>query len=744
MALALFGLVLVCYWPALSGALLWDDPAHVPRPELRSWSGLGRIWTDAHATQQYYPVLFSAFWVEHRLWGDATLGYHLVNVLLHAASSLLLALMLRRLWSPPDDPAGAGASGGRVVPAGAEWMAALLFAVHPICVESVAWITEQKNTLSTFFYLLAALTYLDFAANRRWRAYALASGLFLLALGSKTATVTLPAALLVLLWWRHGRLSWRRDVAPLAPWFLAAAAMGLFTSWVERKVIGAEGADFELSGFERVMLASRTIWFYLGKFTWPIDLNFFYPRWDVSAAAAGWAGYLAATLGVTFVLWWWRHRSRGPLAVWLIFIGTLFPILGFFKVYFFIFSYVNDHFLYLASLGLIAAVTGGTALLLAGAPAWVRTSALVLFGLLLAGLTWLSHQQSRLYRDNETLFSATIAKNPDSWMGHHILGFALAKSPDRHAEAIIQFREALRLNPEYPDAHLALAVELAREQEHKAEAIAHYEKALELRPNYVEAHNNLAVELARQPEHTAEALTHLETALRLKPEFTEAHRNLADLLARLPDRKPEVIAHYEEALRFRPDSAEGHAGLANLLATLPARLPEALAHYEQSLRINPDSAGVHFNFANALARLTDRRSDALSHYETAVALKPDYAAAHANMGNVLATLPDRKAEAIMHYETALRLNPALAGVHHNLANQLAQIPGREAEAISHGEAGLQLEPGNVDACNTLAILYARQGQLGKAEALWEKALQLNPNFEPARQNLRLLEQMSKH
>ena len=161
MVLLIFGLVLFCYWPALRGAILWDDPAHVPRPELQSWQGLGRIWTDIHATQQYYPVLFSAFWVEHRLWGDNTLGYHLVNVVFHTLSCCLLALLLRRLWGPA--PTGESS----VVPVGAEWFAAALFAVHPVCVESVAWITEQKNTLSLVFYLLAAFVYLDFAERRQ-------------------------------------------------------------------------------------------------------------------------------------------------------------------------------------------------------------------------------------------------------------------------------------------------------------------------------------------------------------------------------------------------------------------------------------------------------------------------------------------------------------------------------------------------------------------------------------------------
>ena len=205
-----FAVALGVYWPALHGGLVWDDDAHVTRADLRGWTGLGRIWTELHATQQYYPVLHSAFWVEHRLWGDATLGYHLVNVLLHATAACLLALALLRL------------KGDRL----AAWLAALLFAVHPVCVESVAWISEQKNTLSLVFYLLAALVYLDFDARRRWTSYAGALGLFVLALGTKSVTATLPAALLVVLWWRKGSLSWRGDVAAAAAMVGAGAWLG--------------------------------------------------------------------------------------------------------------------------------------------------------------------------------------------------------------------------------------------------------------------------------------------------------------------------------------------------------------------------------------------------------------------------------------------------------------------------------------------------------------------------------------
>ncbi len=626
----IFLLVLACYWPALSGAVLWDDPAHIPRPELRTWAGLGRIWFDLRSTQQYYPVLFSAFWFEHQLWGDHPLGYHLVNVVFHASSCCVFALLLRRLWSRPALATGGGNATGFPVPAHAAWLAALLFAVHPVCVESVAWITEQKNTLSLLLYLLAALVYLDYAERRQPAQYAGAFVLFLLALGSKTVTATLPGALLVVLWWKHGRLSWRRDVVPLLPWFLAAAGVGLLTSWVERKVIGAEGASFDLSALERLLLAGRTIWFYLGKLAWPSNLMFFYPRWDVPAAGLGWIGYLLAAAAVTIGLWTLRRRTRGPLAGWLLFVGGLAPVLGFFNVFFFQFSYVNDHFQYLACLGPIAAAAAGVAWALALAPGWMRLAGKIGCGVLLVTLVFLSQRQSALYHSNEVLFRDAVARNPDSWMGHHILGFALAKTADGHAEAAAHFQEAIRLNPAYPDAYLYLAIELSRLPGRSPDAIKLLEHAIELRPRYIEAHNALGVELARQPARLPEAISHYEEALRLKPDFSEAHFNLANALANQPGRQSDAVLHYQQAIRLNPDFARAHCALAFLLSRTPGQADEAIRHYEEALRLNPRFLEAYNGLGIVYAQL-GQLDRARAQWEAALRIEPGFESARRNL-----------------------------------------------------------------------------------------------------------------
>ncbi|HEU5080818.1 MAG TPA: tetratricopeptide repeat protein [Opitutaceae bacterium] len=654
--LLIFTCAIACYWPALHGAILWDDPAHIPRAELQSWRGLARIWTETRATQQYYPVLFSAFWFEHKLWGDDTFGYHLVNVIWHAGSACLLALLLRRLWnSPAANRAGDGASVGWTVPEGTEWFAALLFTVHPIAVESVAWITEQKNTLSLLFYLAAANVYWKFHDTRRWPTYAVASGLFALALGSKTATVTLPAALLVVIWWKNGRLT-KRDVLPLASWFVGALAMGLFTSWVERTFIGAEGIAFDLTFPQRLMLAGRVLWFYIGKLFWPAELNFFYPRWDVARDAMSWIVYVVATGASTIALWFLRRRSRAPLAAWLLFVGALFPILGFFKVFFFVFSYVNDHFVYLASLSFFASVSASLALALGRAPVALRRTAQAGCLVLVVVLALQTHRQSALYRDNETLFRATAAKNPESWMAHVLIGYALGSQPGRRAEAIEEYRTALRLNPDYPEAHVGLATELMKRPEDEAEALRHFEEALRLRPTYVEAHVNLAVALSKDPARLGEAVRHYEAALAIRPDFAETHNDLANALAKLPGRLPEALAHYEEALRLRPGYAEAHNNYALALAKMPGRDAAALEEFKAALRLNPNLAAAHHNLARFLAGRPGREAEMLEHAEAAVRLAPN----SAEMRNTLAVIYAQRGQfdkARFEWIEALRLNP---------------------------------------------------------------------------------------
>lgn len=620
MCALIFGVTLLAYLSALRAGFIWDDmPGHVTRPELQSVDGLVRIWFELGATQQYYPLLHSFFWFQHQLWGDAPFGYHLVNLLLHATAACLVGTLLRRLNVT------------------AAWLAALLFALHPVMVESVAWVSEQKNTLSAVLYLCAALAFLRYERERTPGRYGTATGLFLLALLTKTVTATLPAALLVICWWRSGRLRWREDVLPLLPWFGLSAGAGILTATFEHTLIGAHGADFELGFVERVLLAGRVVCFYVGKLLWPANLVFVYPRWDVDATVAWQYLFPLGVLAGLGALWWRRGRTRGPLAAALLFGGTLFPALGFINVFPFVYSFVADHFQYLAAVALFALAAAGWAAVTSIPLATRRLGAAAVLAVL-AALTW---RQSSTYRDVVTLYRATLARNPDAWMAHNNLAIALVN------------------------------------QGQVAEAITHYEHALRLRPGFAEARNNFgyALTLAGRP---ADAVPHLQAALHLQPKYAEAQNNLGRAYMAM-NRPEEGRAAFAEAVRLNPNYAIAQANLGLALATA-GRTAEAIPHFERAVRLDPKYADAELNWAIGLS-VTGDHAAALPHFERAATLAPQNPGAHFGWGRTLAAL-GRLDDAVVRFRTAVELAPGFGEAHFNLAIALRQL-GRTPEAERH-------------------------------------------------------------
>jgi tetratricopeptide (TPR) repeat protein len=535
----------VAYGPAWRGLPVWDDAAHLTRPELRSLEGLRRIWLEPGATQQYYPLTHSAFWVQQKLWGDDTLGYHLVNVSLHLVTALVLLVVLRSL---------------RVKGA---LLAAAVFALHPVHVESVAWITELKNTLSGAFFAFATLAYLRFDATRRRGAWALAFLLFALGLLAKSVVAVLPATLLALLWWRNGRLSFRRDVAPLAPLFGLGLAAGLLTAWVERRyVIGGLAVHFGLEPLERVLLAGRAVWFYLGALLWPADLSFFYPRWEISRASPAAFLYPFAAALLAIGLWALRRHGRGPLATYLFFVLALVPALGFVDVYPFRFSWVADHFQYLASLGPIV-------LAAAAAAAWreqrsgpLRTAGTAAAIVLLATLGVLTWRQSRLYASAESLYRGTLETNPGAWLALNNLGvLCLERGEDAEAERL--FFEALRWNPGYEGALNNCGYVLARRGAVE-EAVGYYRRALAIWPDYPDANVNLGNALFAGGRFE-EAISCYDLALAQRPDLLEPRNNLAFALV-AAGRPSEAVPHFEAALERDGSARTVLVGLARTLA----------------------------------------------------------------------------------------------------------------------------------------------------------------------------------
>ncbi|HVW20391.1 MAG TPA: tetratricopeptide repeat protein [Opitutaceae bacterium] len=646
---------LFAYVPALRGGFVWNDLDYVTRPALRPLSGLLRIWFKVGATEQYYPVLHSAFWLEHRLWGDAPFGYHLVNVLLHAGSACLFAWALESLWRPEGaEPHPAPSLGA--------WLGAGLFALHPVCVESVAWISEQKNTLSTLCYLLAALAYLDFDARRGRRAYALATACFVLAVLSKSVAATLPAALLVAFWWRRGALSWRRDARPLLPWFAIGAAAGLFTAWVEHSVVGAQGGDFGLGPAGRLLVAGRALWFYLAKLLWPAHLAFIYPRWRIDPSRpASWAYPLAALALLGALAGWARRGGRGAragAAAAFFFAGSLFPVLGFFNIFAFIFSYVADHFQYLACLGIFAAAAGAWRRW-AGLPAARGAAAAVL--LLLGGL---SFAQARTYADVLTFYRASLERNPASWMSHLNLGVTLLDGGSP-GPGTAEIREGLRLKPDNALAEYDLGTALFAQQDLPGAAAA-YRKALELEPRYAKAHYGLGNVLARAGR-MPEAIAQYEAALAAAPDYDEIRGDLgAALLA--AGRADEAAEQFRRALAANPGRASlrESLGAALLQAGRSGEAAEALA---AALSQDPDNPDLHYNLGIALAE-GGRLADAIAHFGRAAELRPDDPDAQVNLAQALADA-GHPAEAAAHCRAALRLRPGFPPAQ----ALLARLPG---------------------------------------------------------------------
>jgi tetratricopeptide (TPR) repeat protein len=680
--------VVAAYHPAWHGTLLWDDDGHLTRAELRSWTGLWRIWFELGATQQYYPLVHSAFWLQSRLWGDAFFGYHLVNMLLHGLSAFLLGAVLRRLSVP-------GAA-----------LAAVIFALHPVQVESVAWMTELKNTLSGVFYLSAALAYLRFVAERTARHYWLALALFACALLSKTVTATLPAALLVVLWWKRGALDWRRDVGPLLPFFALGAVGGLTTAWVERTFIGAFGADFALTPIERVLVAGRALFFYAGKVVWPANLIFIYPRWSVSQTA--WWQYLypLAAAGTLAALWTWRRRSRAPLAAALFFAVTLGPALGFFNVYPFRYSYVADHFQYLACIGIIVLASAAIVTVVrALGPSRPRSAELlvtVAVGILLASLTTM---QAGQYVDAETLYARTLDRNPRCWLCHENLGvLALARTPPARQEAIARFREALEINPNDPQVHNNLGTTLM-ELGRLDEAVAEHRLAIRFAPGYAEAYGNLGAALQKlgRLEEAADAY---RNALDIKPGLAVSRMNLAVVLQQL-NKPEEASAELRQAAKTHEStpataSAASYAQLGEAAAAT-GRVDEAIAHFREALRVGPPSSTIRVRFAIVLWH-AGRLQEAESELRQALQAGPD-ASAYAMLGNVLHAA-GRLDAAIEAYEASLRIQPAAADAHNDLGVALARA-GRRDEAVRHFQEAVRLQPDFAAARANLAKAQGR-------------------------------------
>ncbi len=718
--------VVLAYLPAMRAGYVWDDgDLLTDNPSIVGTRGLAAVWTTRAA--DICPLTITALWAIHRAWGLTPWPYHLTNVLLHGVAALVLWRVLGRLRVP-------GA-----------WLGAALWALHPVQVESVAWISEMKNTLSGVFYLLAALFFLRWLepvpvgarAGAARANYALTLLCAALAMAGKTSTMVLPAVLCLLAWRVDGSWRWRRwwEIAPIFLLSLAAVALSTWTQLWQQSAAGNDAAWIR-STPQRLATAGDAVWFYLGKLLWPHPLISVYPRWEIDAAQPLVFLPLLALVAAVAAGGWLARRSaaaRAALLAFGVFVVALLPVLGVVEISYFRLSFVADHFLYLASMGPLALVGAGLALLRRNAsPAWVS---LACAGLLLT-LGLMSWQRAWVYRSQETLWHDALAKNPRCWAAYDNLGRS-AETQGRSDEAAGLYRKALAINPDDLESCNNLG-NILLQQGSPDEAVHWYQRAVQVAPDDPRSRDNLGNGFLRKG-NPDEAILQYREAIRLEPRHVSAHTDLGNALLQ-KGRLDEAIDQYRQALSFNPTQALAHANLGaaffqqKRLDEAVAQLREAVAidphnatfhynlgvallgqghadeavvQYREALKITPGDADLHNNLGNALAR-AGRLDDAASEYRSALAIRPDHLMAHRNLGALLAQsgLVDA---AIEQYRQALKIQPGHAKTHRDLGDALVNA-GELDEAIREFQTALRLRPDDREAQASLADAQAQQAQ----------------------------------
>ncbi|ABW68214.1 tetratricopeptide repeat protein [Desulfosudis oleivorans] len=622
----LAGMVLVAYLPSTDHSFIWDDDYYITHNmTLAGFSGLKRIWLEPGATPQYYPLVFTSFWLEYHLFGLNPAVFHFTNILLHAANAVLVWLILARLRLPWA------------------WPAAALFALHPVNVESVAWISERKNVLSGMFVLLSLLfliraslsgtggnQYPETASTNRRLSYMTSFLFFIPALLSKTVTCMMPAAFLMLVWWKNPQGGGRKAVATL-PFFLVGAAAALHTVIMEKSHVGAYGMEWAFSTIDRVLIAGRALWFYAYKLVWPANLVFIYPRWDINATV--WWQYLfpVGALGAFILLWVTRGRlGRGALTGVAIFATALFPALGFINYYPMRYSFVADHFQYMAGIALIALITAAAHRLFHGIHRFPAKTACILFSVLLLLLGTRTLQEQNKYENLHTLWRDTLRKDPLCWMAHNNVGALLSKIGN-YEKAIAHFNKSLSIYPTNVMAHLnikgvskkltgqttgpllyagepgrprlmawdnRLATVMTRLGWDKA-ANHYYQKVMAVDPRNAEAHYGTGQLLERQGKIDA-AITAYETTLDIDPLYTDVYQRLGKIhLTR--NEYEKAIDRFFMLLKIDPFRAEAFEQLG-LSYYHTGDLENAIRAYRLALNIQPHNRALQMTLSRILTQ----------------------------------------------------------------------------------------------------------------------------------------------
>ena len=738
-SLLILGVVIVVYWPAFAAGFLWDDYTMVSDSALLR-GPLRIIWFTA-VPADYFPLTYSSLWLEWRLWGDNPMGYHIVNVLLHAVSCIILWRVLARLKLP-------GA-----------FLAAMLFAVHPVNVESVAWIAERKNALAMAFFMLTAWSFVCFAENGKLRYYFLSLAAFLLSLLAKTSAAAWPVVAFGILYiYRTSnaktsessrkRASIGVSFVWVLPLFLISLGLGLLTIWFQyHRAIGNDiihHHDF----LTRLAGAGCSVWFYLWKALVPHPLSFVYPMWNINPRSIiVFLPGLALFAATAFLLWRRRPWSNAVLYGLFYFVLLLAPVLGFINIYFQRYSYVADHWQYFA----LPAVT--TLIAIGLTRIKLQT---VVGGSLVVVFAVMTFARARVYHDEETVWQDTLQKNPDCWVAYNNLAYlrqhegktdascelyekSLRIFPDqaeahnnlgcallntgRTTEALEHLQAASHINPDYPTVYYLLGSGYQRLGKN-AEAIAAYRDAIRSQPDYSPAYNNLACILVMEGKRD-EAQTTLRRALELNPDFAEAMINLGAILNDT-GRQSEAAPLLQKATHIIPNNVDGHLNLGNALFVLK-QVPAARREYSAALELDPRQYAAHYGLANCLLR-TGETNEALKHYQVALDENPAHAESHYQLAVLLAARKQKQA-AIEHLRETVRLKPDWTIALNNLAWALATDadckPVDSAHAVRLAEHAVELTRGtDPSSLDTLAAAWARSGVYTKASEAARQALEV--------------------
>jgi protein O-mannosyl-transferase len=560
------------YSPAFHGDWIWDDAMYISQnPLLNDPARLWKAWFQPGSFIEYYPITETVQWVQWQLWGKDTFGYHLTNVCLHLLSAFLIWQLL-------------GKFGLRLA-----WLGGLIFVIHPMMVESVAWISELKNTLSLPPFLLATCAYLDYEERGRRADYLRALAFFLVAMFCKIGLAPFPMVILLYAWWKRGRIGWR-DLLASAPFFVISVVLGLITWWSSIWYMQGQlknPAVVDIGGFfPRLALAGQTLSFYFTKCFWPVGPLPIYPQWKIDPSLPVQFLPWIVLAGVVYGLWlrrqsWGRHVLLGLG----FFILTMGPFLGFSSISYMSFTWVMDHFLYVPIIGIIGIVVAGIERVDAQLATSVHPFSTGILTVIMGLLAFESHWYAAAFTGDETFWTYTIDRNPEAWLAHNDLGKILLQAGESE-QARQHFETVIRLKPELGEPYSNLGVALVQ-LGRIPEAIEAFNQSLKRDPYSPETNNDLGIILA-QTGHTDEALAHFQQALHKHPLYADAHNNMGNTLL-LTGHTTEAIKQFRTVLEIDPSNISAHDNLG-LALSQTGQIPEAMEQFKKALEINPNDA----------------------------------------------------------------------------------------------------------------------------------------------------------